>query len=189
MLYHGFHFDSEGLGTVGSRRPLSLRGCDSVSSSSLSNKNCRADRIPRDCLTGAAAPSPPVAVAAMRSVFTGFDNEEVVLAVHGEVDLKTVPQPGVLFDEVTASEHPSVRLNLTGMDSIDAAGLTATVSAERSLISDAHADQFPTGQTPCVDTSVAGHWFPPRTPRHPGLLERDSQWPVFVRAPGDRKSP
>lgn len=193
-----------------------------MSSSSLSNKYCRADRMLRDCPTGAAAQSPPVTVtvATMRSVLTGFGNEDVVLAVHDEVDLTAVPQPGVLFDEATVGEHPSIRVNLrahrrtgwaiprasapvaggmsaprmsrqdhTGMDTDDAAGLTATVRTERSLNPDVHADQLSTGRKPCVDTSVAGHRFPPRTPRHPGLLEHDSQWPVFVRVPGEWKSP
>ena len=50
------------------------------------------------------------------------------------VDLLAAPRLGVFFDAVTASGYPSVVLDLTGMDSIDAAGLTVIVSAASSLV-------------------------------------------------------
>lgn len=68
------------------------------------------------------------------TVFAGFGDEQAVLAVHGEVDHLSAPQLGVFFDAVTASGYPSVVLDLTGMDSIDAAGLTVIVSAVSSLV-------------------------------------------------------
>lgn len=117
-----------------------------MSSSSLSNKNSRsvstlgtpsdADRPLRDRPKGAAAPAPPGPAAEPEptTVFAGFGKEQAVLAVRGEVDLKAAPQLGVLFDAVTASGYPSVVLDLTGMDSIDASGLTVIVSAASSLI-------------------------------------------------------
>ena len=140
------HFDSEGLGRVGLCRPLRLGGYDFVSSSSLSNKNSRsvsllgtpsdADRPLRDRPEGAAASTPPgrAVVPEVRVVFVGFADDQAVLAVRGEVDLTSAPQLGVLFDAVTASGYPSVVLDLTGMDSIDPAGLTVIVSAASSLI-------------------------------------------------------
>jgi anti-anti-sigma factor len=70
----------------------------------------------------------------VRVVFAGFADDQAVLAVRGEVDLTSAPQLGVLFDAVTASGYPSVVLDLTGMDSIDPAGLTVIVSAASSLI-------------------------------------------------------
>ena len=68
------------------------------------------------------------------TVFAGFDDGQAVLAVQGDVDLLAVPKLGVFFDAVTASGYPSVVLDVTGMDSIDAAGLTVIVSAASSLV-------------------------------------------------------
>jgi anti-anti-sigma factor len=68
------------------------------------------------------------------TVTAGFGDGQAVLAVQGDVDLLTAPRLGVFFDAVTASGYPSVVLDLTGMDSIDAAGLTVIVSAASSLV-------------------------------------------------------
>ncbi len=68
------------------------------------------------------------------SVSADFGGAQAVLAVEGEVDLISAPQLGVFFDAVTASGYPSVVLDLTGLDSIDAAGLTVIVSAASSLV-------------------------------------------------------
>jgi len=68
------------------------------------------------------------------TVFADFGDSQAVLAVRGEVDLVSAPQLGVFFDAVTASGYPSVVLDLTGMDSIDVAGLTVIVSAASSLV-------------------------------------------------------
>jgi anti-anti-sigma factor len=67
-------------------------------------------------------------------VRTVFADDQAVLAVRGEIDLKSAPKLGVFFDAVTASGYPSVVLDMTGMDSIDAAGLTVIVSAASSLM-------------------------------------------------------
>ena len=117
-----------------------------MSSSSLSNKNSRsvsllgtppdADRTLRNRPEGAAAPAPPepAVVPEVRTVFAGFADDQAVLAVRGAVDVTSAPQLGAYFDVVTASGYPSVVLDLTGMDSIDAAGLTVIVSAASSLV-------------------------------------------------------
>jgi len=68
------------------------------------------------------------------TVLAGFGDDQVVLAVRGEVNLKSAPQLGAFFDAVTASRYPSVVLDLTDMDSIDAAGLAVIVSATSSLV-------------------------------------------------------
>jgi anti-anti-sigma factor len=68
------------------------------------------------------------------TVSADFGGAQAVLAVQGEVDLISAPQLGVFFDAVTASGYPSVVLDLTGLDSIDAAGLTVIVSAASSLV-------------------------------------------------------
>jgi anti-anti-sigma factor len=61
-------------------------------------------------------------------------DDHAVLTVRGEVDLPSAPELGLLFDAVTASGYPSVVLDLTGMDSVDPAGLTVIVSAASNLI-------------------------------------------------------
>jgi anti-anti-sigma factor len=68
------------------------------------------------------------------TAFAGFENRQGGLAVQGEVDLLSAPELGVFFDAATASGYPSVVLDLTGMVSIDAAGLTVIGSAVSGLV-------------------------------------------------------
>ena len=63
-----------------------------------------------------------------------FGDEQAVLAIDGEIGVRSAPQLAVFFDAVTASGYPSVVLDLAGMDSIDAAGLTVIVCAASGLI-------------------------------------------------------
>lgn len=137
-----FTFDSEGLGVsvYSARRP------DFVSKSSLSTKRVRtvsllgmpsdADQPVRDRpMVQECRPLPdPGNAPQVTTVFAGFGDEHAVLAVRGEVDLKSAPQLGAFFDAVTASGYPSVVLDVTDMDSIDAAGLAVIVSAASSLV-------------------------------------------------------
>jgi anti-anti-sigma factor len=67
-------------------------------------------------------------------VFVGFADERVVLAVRGAVDLTSAPQLGAYFDALFASGYPSVVLDLSAMESIDAAGLAVIVSAASCLV-------------------------------------------------------
>jgi anti-anti-sigma factor len=63
-----------------------------------------------------------------------FDRDQAMLPLRGEVNLFSAPQLGVFFDAVTASGYPSVVLDLTGMDSIDAVGLTVIVTSANTLV-------------------------------------------------------
>ena len=63
-----------------------------------------------------------------------FDGDQAVLDVKGDVDALSVPVLGAFFDTVIASGYPSVVLDLSDMDSIDASGLAITASAAGTLV-------------------------------------------------------
>jgi len=70
----------------------------------------------------------------VKTVFGGFTDDQAVLSVRCDVDPGSAPQLGAFFDAVIAGGYPSVVLDLTAMDSIDAAGLAVIVSAASSLV-------------------------------------------------------
>ncbi len=53
-------------------------------------------------------------------------------------------------------------------------GRLATVAASDQTISDMDADQYATGEGPCVDASVEGRWF------HVESLDEETRWPAFI---------
>jgi len=53
-------------------------------------------------------------------------------------------------------------------------GRLSTVAATDQTISDMDADQYDTGEGPCVDASVKGRWF------HAEALVDETRWPTFV---------
>jgi anti-anti-sigma factor len=53
-------------------------------------------------------------------------------------------------------------------------GLLATVAASDQTIRDMDADQYATGEGPCVDASVEGRWF------HVESLSSETRWPSFI---------
>jgi len=53
-------------------------------------------------------------------------------------------------------------------------GQLATVAASEQTISDMDADQYATGEGPCVDASVKRRWF------HAQDLETETRWPAFT---------
>jgi anti-anti-sigma factor len=53
-------------------------------------------------------------------------------------------------------------------------GRLATVAASDQTILDMDADQYETGEGPCVDASIEGRWF------HAESLETETRWPVFT---------
>src|ERR1700682_822893 len=50
----------------------------------------------------------------------------------------------------------------------------STVAASDQTILEMDADQYATGEGPCVDASVEGRWF------HVESLEREERWPAFA---------
>jgi hypothetical protein len=53
-------------------------------------------------------------------------------------------------------------------------GRLSTVAASDQTILDMDADQYKTGEGPCVDASVQGHWF------HAAELSGEKRWPSFT---------
>jgi anti-anti-sigma factor len=53
-------------------------------------------------------------------------------------------------------------------------GILSTVAATDQTISSMDANQYQTGEGPCVDASTKGHWF------HAESLENETRWPAFT---------
>lgn len=53
-------------------------------------------------------------------------------------------------------------------------GRLMTVAASDQTVSDMDADQYATGEGPCLDASVEGRWF------HAESLEQETRWPSFT---------
>jgi len=53
-------------------------------------------------------------------------------------------------------------------------GILSTVAATDQTISNMDANQYQTGEGPCVDASITGHWF------HAESLDSESRWPAFT---------
>ena len=53
-------------------------------------------------------------------------------------------------------------------------GTLTTVAATDQTVSNMDANQYQTGEGPCVDASTQGHWF------HAESLEKETRWPAFT---------
>jgi anti-anti-sigma factor len=63
-----------------------------------------------------------------------FEGDRAFLDVRGDADARSVPMLSAFFDAVIASGCPSVILDLSEVDSIDAAGLAVAASAAGTLV-------------------------------------------------------
>ena len=70
------------------------------------------------------------------------------------------------------------RATVAGADGVSVSlrrhGRLATVASSDQTIAAMDADQYATGEGPCVDASVAGHWF------HSEALDGETRWPAFI---------
>lgn len=70
------------------------------------------------------------------------------------------------------------RVTVGGADGVSVSlrrhGLLSTVAASDRTILDMDADQYGTGEGPCVDASVQGRWF------HIESLDQETRWPAFT---------
>jgi anti-anti-sigma regulatory factor len=70
------------------------------------------------------------------------------------------------------------RISIGGADGVSVSllrhGVLSTVAASDQTIMAMDADQYSTGQGPCVDASINGHWF------HAESLETETRWPAFT---------
>lgn len=70
------------------------------------------------------------------------------------------------------------RATVAGADGVSVSlrrqGHLATVASSDQTIAAMDADQYATGEGPCIDASVAGHWF------HTEALDVETRWPAFI---------
>lgn len=70
------------------------------------------------------------------------------------------------------------RSGVSGADGVSVSllrnGVLMTVAASDQTIMAMDADQYATGEGPCVDASVKGHWF------HAESLDTETRWPAFT---------
>jgi len=70
------------------------------------------------------------------------------------------------------------RATVSGADGVSVSlnrhGQLSTVAASDQTILDMDADQYATGEGPCVDASVEGRWF------HAESLDQETRWPAFT---------
>jgi anti-anti-sigma factor len=70
------------------------------------------------------------------------------------------------------------QMTVAGADGVSVSlrrhGRLATVAASNETVSAMDSDQYATGEGPCVDASVNGHWF------HTESLDHETRWPAFT---------
>jgi len=70
------------------------------------------------------------------------------------------------------------RISIEGADGVSVSlqrhGVLSTVAASDQTIMAMDADQYSTGEGPCVDASIKGHWF------HAESLDTETRWPAFT---------
>jgi GAF domain-containing protein len=109
---------------------------------------------------GAPRPSAGAGLAAHRRQVTAFpaDDDVVDSALRLVVTLARATVGGADGVSVSLRRH----------------GQLATVAASDQTISSMDADQYATGEGPCVDASVQGRWF------HAEDLDTETRWPAFT---------
>jgi len=103
--------------------------------------------------------------------------------VDGGVVHRLRPPPGddAVVDGALRLVVRLARATVGGADGVSVSlhrgGRLRTVAASDETILEMDADQYATGEGPCVDASVQGHWF------HATSLAQEARWPAFtVRA-------
>lgn len=96
-------------------------------------------------------------------------------------DLRTVTGIPANEDVVHGALRLVVALARATVGGADGASVTlrrfgrlATVAASDATISDMDADQYATGEGPCIDAAMQGRWF------HAESLEEETRWPAFT---------
>ncbi len=142
------------------RRMLSVTGVDQLVVLEVPDPN---PRLGREQLMRKTRPSVAIsadtAVTKLRQITAiPADDSIVDSALRLVVALTKVTVPGADGVSVSLSRH----------------GQLSTVAASDQTILDMDADQYSTGQGPCVDASIEGRWF------HATDLEEETRWPAFI---------
>jgi GAF domain-containing protein len=97
---------------------------------------------------------------------------------HGLRRVSAVPADDDVVDGALRLVVALARATVGGADGVSISlrrhGRLATVAASDQTILDMDADQYATGEGPCVDASVKGHWF------HVESLDDEARWPAFT---------
>ncbi|HUY07029.1 MAG TPA: GAF domain-containing protein [Acidimicrobiales bacterium] len=106
-----------------------------------------------------------------------------VASLHPEEELRrliAVPSSRDVVDGVLRLLLGIAQVAIGGADGVSVSlrrqGVLATVAASDQTISAMDANQYRTGEGPCVDASVTGRWF------HAESLSSESRWPRFTPA-------
>lgn len=98
--------------------------------------------------------------------------------VHGSRRVTTIPADHDVVDADLRLVVALARATISGADGVSVSLLRhsrlATVAASDQTISDMDSDQYATGEGPCVDASINGHWF------HVESLDQETRWPSFT---------
>jgi hypothetical protein len=92
--------------------------------------------------------------------------------------MTALPADPDVIDGALALIVELARLSIGGADGVSVSlkrhGVLSTVAASDQTIVAMDADQYATGEGPCVDASVKGHWF------HAESLDQETRWPAFT---------
>lgn len=98
--------------------------------------------------------------------------------VHGLRRVGAVPADNDVVDGALRLVVALARVTVGGADGVSVSlrrhGQLSTVAASDRIISEMDADQYATGEGPCVDASVEGRWF------HAESLDKEDRWPAFT---------
>jgi anti-anti-sigma factor len=98
--------------------------------------------------------------------------------IHPLRQVAAVPADDDVVDGALRLVVALARATVGGADGVSVSlrrhGRLATVASSNQTILDMDADQYATGEGPCVDASVEGRWF------HIESLDNESRWPAFV---------
>lgn len=105
----------------------------------------------------------------------GFDADSVAQALR---HMTAIPAERDLVDGALRLVVALARATIEGADGVSVSlnrnGALSTVAASDQTILDMDADQYATGEGPCVDASNEGRWF------HVGSLAAETRWPAFI---------
>jgi len=98
--------------------------------------------------------------------------------VHELARISAVPADDGVVDGALRMVVTLAKATVGGADGVSISlrrhGHLETVVASDQTITDMDADQYATGEGPCVDASVEGHWF------HAETLDHETRWPAFT---------
>ena len=132
-------------------------------------------------LTGAVQLMPPAPALSPEQSPSGAGAPESDEATALVQQLRTASATPADHDVVDAALRLVValaRATVGGADGVSVSlrrhGRLATVAASNQTISDMDANQYATGEGPCVDASETGHWS------HAESLGTEARWPAFT---------